>query len=207
MSGEKKKKKHRIWKAWRFSHLTWSKFCTRTVIAGNRLKLSSAYIAGPDAVSSSTRGQDNFHIFPCWPQPILVLYIKFYTLCTIYRSEESTEKVPEPEADVGECEGMVAGFPSLDVVAQGKFRSSWRSLWGQGWWLQSMLDLSSYNLSFDLIMQHSTKEAMFVAAMFTLSHWPELRQQADIEMWHHAHKIWSNKYLTILPLLFTTTLM
>lgn len=34
----------------------------------------------------------------------------FITLCTIYRSEESTEKVPEPEADVGECEGMVAGF-------------------------------------------------------------------------------------------------
>ena len=31
-----------------------------------------------------------------------------------------------------------------------------------------MLDLSSYNLSFKMIMQHSTKEAVFVAAMFTV---------------------------------------
>ena len=39
----------------------------------------------------------------------------------MYRSEESTENVPEPEADVGECKGMVPGIPSLDVVAQGEF--------------------------------------------------------------------------------------
>ena len=39
----------------------------------------------------------------------------FITLCTIYRSEESTEKVPEPEADVGEH--MQFFFLSLVAVA------------------------------------------------------------------------------------------
>ena len=65
---------------------------------------------------------------------------------------------------------MVPGIPSLDVVAQGEFGAHYVVYEDKddGYKACQILLIKQLISSFKMVMQHSTKEAMFAAAMFTV---------------------------------------